>query len=87
MYPYESIRQVHLELTDKCNAACPQCARSDHGGPLNPQLSLTELTLQDVTTILPPHFGAQLDSLYACGNYGDPIVARDCLQIFQYFRV
>jgi hypothetical protein len=87
MYPYESIRQVHLELTDKCNAACPQCARSDHGGPVNPQLSLTELTLDDVRTIFPPQFVAQLDRLYACGNYGDPIVARDCLQTFQYFRV
>jgi MoaA/NifB/PqqE/SkfB family radical SAM enzyme len=87
MYPYESIRQVHLELTDKCNAACPQCARSDHGGPVNPELPLTELSLKDVTSIFPRQFVAQLDKLYACGNYGDPIVARDCLQIFQFFRV
>src|SRR5688572_12111201 len=86
MYPYETIRQVHLELTDKCNAACPQCARSDHGGPVNPQLRLTELTLHDVRRIFSPPFVEQLRSLYACGNYGDPIVARDCLEIFQYFR-
>jgi MoaA/NifB/PqqE/SkfB family radical SAM enzyme len=86
MYPYEGICEVHLELTDKCNAACPQCARSDHGGPINPNLALTELSLQDVTAIFPAQFVVQLDRLYACGNYGDPIVARDCLEIFQYFR-
>ena len=86
MYAYQSIREVHLELTDKCNAACPQCARSDHGGPVNPLLPLTELSLHDVRAIFPPQFVAQLDRLYACGNYGDPIVARDCQKIFQYFR-
>jgi hypothetical protein len=85
MYPYESIRQVHLELTDKCNAACPQCLRSDHGGPVNPQLQLAELSLLDAKTILAEQFLVQLNRLYACGNYGDSIVARDCLQIFQYF--
>jgi MoaA/NifB/PqqE/SkfB family radical SAM enzyme len=86
MYPYESIRQVHLELTDKCNAACPQCPRSDHGGPVNPQLQLTELSLLDVKAIFAEQFLIQLNRLYACGNYGDSIVARDCLRIFQYFR-
>jgi MoaA/NifB/PqqE/SkfB family radical SAM enzyme len=86
MYRYDNIRQVHVELTDKCNAACPQCARSDHGGRVNPHLPLTELSLHDVLSIFSPQFVSQLDSLYACGNYGDPIVARDCLEIFQYFR-
>jgi TPR repeat protein/molybdenum cofactor biosynthesis enzyme MoaA len=86
MYAYETIKQVHLEITDKCNAACPQCPRNDHGGPVNPQLSLTELNLRDVEQIFPLQFVRQLNSLYACGNYGDPIVARDCLPIFQYFR-
>ena len=86
MYPYGSIRQVHLELTDKCNAACPQCARSDHGGPINPQLPLTELSLPDVKSIFAEEFVAQLNRLYACGNYGDPIVALECAEIFGYFR-
>src|SRR5215213_2829455 len=86
MYPYESIRQVHLELTDKCNAACPQCARSDHGGPVNPQLPLTELSLLDSKAIFAEEFLKQLHRLTACGSYGDPIVARECAEIFEYFR-
>ena len=68
MYPYDNIRQVHLELTDKCNAACPQCARSDHGGQVNPNLPLTELSLADVKKIFPSQFVAQLKNLYAWGN-------------------
>jgi MoaA/NifB/PqqE/SkfB family radical SAM enzyme len=86
MYAYESIRLVHLELTDKCNAACPQCPRSDHGGVVNPRLANTELGLDDTKTILPSSFVEQLDCIFACGNFGDPIVARDCLEIFKYFR-
>ncbi len=86
MYAYEDIRQVHLELTDKCNAACPQCPRNDRGGAVNPRLPLTELTLDDIRKILPPDFVEQLKKIYACGNYGDPIVARDCLDIFRYLR-
>ncbi len=54
MFSYEEIRKVHLELTDKCNAACPQCSRNERGGPVNPLLPLTELTLDDIKTIFPP---------------------------------
>ncbi len=86
MFSYEEIRKVHLELTDKCNAACPQCSRSERGGPVNPLLPLTELNLDDIKTIFPPSFVSQLVDIYACGNFGDPIVAGDCLEIFRYFR-
>jgi MoaA/NifB/PqqE/SkfB family radical SAM enzyme len=86
MYSYDSIRAVHLEITDKCNAACPQCERNLQGGADNPLLPLVELSLADVQTIFPSDFLAQLTSLYANGNWGDAIVARDTLAIFDYFR-
>ena len=86
MYSYGSIRAVHLEITDKCNAACPQCERNLQGGEVNPLLPLVELSLDDVRTMFPAEFVAQLKSLDACGNYGDAIVARDTLEILDYFR-
>src|SRR5262245_45739791 len=86
MYSYDSIRTVHLEITDKCNAACPQCERNLQGGNDNPLLPLVELSLADIRAMFPPEFIAQLTSLYACGNYGDAIVACDTLEIFDYFR-
>ncbi len=32
LYGGAALKLVHLEITDKCNAACPQCARNDRGG-------------------------------------------------------
>ncbi len=86
MYLYKDIKDVHLEITDKCNAACPQCARNDHGGAVNPRLPLVELGLADIKQIFPPDLVARLESVFACGNYGDAIMARDTLEIFDYFR-
>jgi MoaA/NifB/PqqE/SkfB family radical SAM enzyme len=43
MYDYTDIRTVHLEITEKCNAACPMCARNINGGEDNPWLQNSEL--------------------------------------------
>lgn len=77
---------IHLEITDKCNASCPQCGRNKLGGAVNQYLKSTELSLQDIKTILPPATVRSLKRLYMCGNYGDPIVAKDTLEVFQYLR-
>ena len=33
-----------------------------------------------------PNSFKQLDRLYMCGNFGDPIIASDTLEVFQYLR-
>ena len=86
MYKANEITTVHLEVTERCNASCPQCARNINGGEVNPQLHNAELSLDDVRTILKPEFIKQLNRLYMCGNYGDPISANDTLEIFEYIR-
>lgn len=86
LYRYDDLRIVHLELTHRCNAACPMCARNIHGGAVNPDMPLAELSLADIEKILLPDFVARLKRIYACGNYGDPIVARECLEVFRYLR-
>lgn len=86
LYRYEDVRVVHLEITEKCQATCPMCDRNQNGGADNPNLGLHELTLEDIQRIMPPEFVKQLDRIYMCGNFGDPIVARDTLEVFQYFR-
>jgi MoaA/NifB/PqqE/SkfB family radical SAM enzyme len=86
MYKYDEIRTVHLEMTDNCNAACPMCARNINGGQDNPQLPGTELFISDIKKIFNVEFIKQLDRLYMCGNYGDPIAAKDTLEAFAYFR-
>ena len=86
MYKSTDITTVHLELSELCNASCPQCARNINGGEENPQLHDAELTLEDIKTIFKPDFIQQLKRLYMCGNYGDPITAKDTLEIFEYLR-
>jgi len=86
MYKYENIKTIHLENTQNCQASCPMCDRNQNGGALNPHIDLSELTLDDCKIIFEPEFIAQLNTMYMCGNLGDPIVARDTLDIFRYFR-
>ena len=86
MYNYEDIKQVHLEVTQRCQAACPMCDRNENGGADNRHIDNSELSLADCERIFPPEFIAQLKTMYMCGNLGDPIIARDTLEIFQYFR-
>ncbi len=86
MYKPHEIKSVHLEITSKCNAKCPMCLRTVCGGETNPQLPLVELSLDEIEKIFPVSWISQLQRMYMCGNYGDPIVARDTLEVFQYFR-
>jgi MoaA/NifB/PqqE/SkfB family radical SAM enzyme len=83
---YNELRIIHLELTHRCNAACPMCARNVNGGAVNPDMPLSELSLADVKAILLPELIGRLKRIYACGNYGDPMVARDCIEVFRYLR-
>ena len=86
MYSLEDIRDVHLEITSKCQARCPMCPRRINGGVLNPLITLNEITLEQFKEWFTIDFIKQLDSLFMCGNLGDPIIAQDCLEIFQYLR-
>ena len=86
LYHYDELRIIHLELTHRCNAACPMCARNVNGGAINPDMPLSELSLADVKAILLPELIGRLKRIYACGNYGDPMVARDCIEVFRYLR-
>ena len=86
MYRYEDIRSIHLEVTQNCQASCPMCDRNMNGEGINPHINLDELTLDDCKRIFTPDFVKQLKTMYMCGNLGDPIVAKDTLEIFKYFR-
>lgn len=86
MYSYEEIRTVHLEITQRCQAACPMCDRNENGGRDNRHLTNAELSLADCVKIFEPEFIRQLNTMYMCGNLGDPIVAHDTADVFAHFR-
>lgn len=86
MYGCSEVRFLHLEVTTRCNAACPMCSRNINGGREAPGLPKAELSLQDVQAFFPEEFIRQLRKVYLCGNYGDPAVAKDTLEILRHFR-
>jgi MoaA/NifB/PqqE/SkfB family radical SAM enzyme len=83
MYP-NNFTDLHIELTDKCQASCPMCARNYNGGAERPFVGQNEITLEEFKEWFSPEFLKQVKNFYACGNYGDPIIAKDCLEIFEY---
>jgi MoaA/NifB/PqqE/SkfB family radical SAM enzyme len=86
MLQFADIQKLHLEITSRCNLRCPQCPRNQSGGRVIPELPLMELTLSDVQTALDRDFVRQLRVVRLCGNYGDPIVARDTLEVLEHLR-
>lgn len=86
MYKSSDIKILHLEITQRCQAACPMCDRNENGGKDNRHITNAELSLDDCKKMFPPEFIKQLSVMYMCGNLGDPIVANDTLEVFKYFR-
>lgn len=85
-YNYNEIELVHIELTNKCNALCPMCARSLFGAKINPNLDMKELSLEDVQKIFPVNFIKQLKAILFNGNYGDPALAKDIFKILSWIE-
>lgn len=86
MYKMSDIREIHLEVTSKCQASCPMCLRNIQGGIVNPWLEENEISIEQFKKWFPVSFIKQLDRLFMCGNLGDAIVAKDSLLIFSYLR-
>jgi len=86
MYNLLNIKEIHLEITSKCQASCPMCPRNILGGVVNPWLEETEITIHQFKEWFPINFIKQLDRIFVCGNLGDGIVAKDTLTIFEFLR-
>lgn len=86
MYNYNDVKSIHLELTSNCQARCPMCPRRINGGVMNPLLQVNDIDLNTFKQWFPSEFIKQLDSLFMCGNFGDPIIGKDCLEIFTYLK-
>ena len=74
---------LHIESTDACNAACPQCAREI--GPFD-KTNLHHLTVDQIKKLLTKDSIQQLNKMYMCGDYGDPAAGKNTLDIYRYFR-
>ena len=84
MIDYQHIRSVHLEISTRCNAACPDCPRNFRGVDVMETYPLTDMRLEQAQQIFPPEFVRRLRRFLINGNYGDFVTARDGLEIVEY---
>lgn len=79
---FETVRVLHVEPTDVCQAACPSCARETD--PAFDKRVHNWLTVQDFEPYEKLIY--RLDKLFMCGNYGDPAANGEVTSIFSYVR-
>jgi len=84
MIEFNELRQLHLEITNNCQASCPMCGRNRNGGMINPLIKTNDWTLEDFKTIMSPRLLNQVEGFFFCGNFGDPILNKDLLEMCKY---
>ena len=77
-HTFDSVYDMHVEITSRCNAACPMCARNEFGGKTKEDLPLDEWTKEDIDKIFDNRF-INLQNVMFCGTHGDPCVAEHSL--------
>ena len=85
MYAHGDIKEVHPEITQRCNAACPCVTLNPMVVRLIDTLEMTPGTTPDDIKTISPNFIKQLNTMYMCGNSGDPKKknsASDTLEVF-----
>lgn len=83
MYPYNDLKRLHLEISSNCQAKCPLCPRIVRGS-VNPILPIRSWSFADYKTILPPQVLNHLEYIFFCGNYGDPLMCTDFIDMISY---
>lgn len=86
MIKYNNIRSVHLEISTRCNAVCPDCPRNFRGvDVLTDTYPVCDMKIDQAKKIFPVEFIQQLKRLLINGNHGDFVTASDGLDIVKYF--
>jgi len=84
MFRFDQLEDIHLEITNNCQASCPMCSRNINGGLENPLIKVTNWTLDEFKTIMSESVLKQINRYYFCGNYGDPMMNNDLLDMIEY---
>jgi len=76
---------LELELTSKCNAACPQCPREIPYIKENLNINKNEITLDLIKKWLPREILQRLKVVQFKGGFSEPVIAQDFYEIVRYF--
>lgn len=81
------VRNIEFELTNRCNAACPLCARSGTYGELSEEMhnsGFRDLSVDVHRHVIDSLDHSAVDALDYGGSYGDPLMHPHVLEILQY---
>jgi MoaA/NifB/PqqE/SkfB family radical SAM enzyme len=84
MLNYKDLRSIHLEISSRCNAACPDCLRNYRGVDIIDTYPVRDMSLEEFKEVFSAEFLQQLDNFKINGNYGDFVTARDGVEIVEY---
>jgi MoaA/NifB/PqqE/SkfB family radical SAM enzyme len=62
------------------------CSRNIHGGRQNPNLILADWSLEDFKTVISRKVLSQIEHIFFCGNFGDPILNKHLPEMCQYVK-
>lgn len=84
-FNFSELNQLHIELTNACNAACPMCTRFHVNSPLvRPDLEIDQITIEKFKKYFPPEIVKKCEVILFCGVHGDPGMAKDLYEICEY---
>jgi MoaA/NifB/PqqE/SkfB family radical SAM enzyme len=84
----QELCQLHIELTNACNAACPMCTRFHTNSPLiRPDLEIDQITIDKFKKYFPPDILLKCNMILFCGVHGDPGMAKDLYEICEYIAI
>ena len=76
---------IELELSNRCNAECPECLRFRHGSTVKiPDLEPQDVSLEQYKQWLEPTTIARAEHIEFNGDLGDSMLAPDILAIVDY---
>lgn len=85
-FSLDQITEWQLEITTRCNAACPQCPRNINGGKVNPHMPLVDMDIEWIKKAFTKDILDRCKQIFFCGSYGDPSVHPKFLEILEWFR-
>ena len=86
MFKFNQLKKIHVEITNRCQASCPMCPRTIHGGVDNPSLKINDWSYDDFVKIFNQEVLMQIEDITFCGTFGDPILNNEFIRMCQYLK-
>jgi MoaA/NifB/PqqE/SkfB family radical SAM enzyme len=76
----KNVKELHVEITNNCNAACPMCARNVFGQGIRPGRGISDWSIEEIYKVFDKKSLPALRYVYFCGTHGDPLAAKNVFE-------